>query len=149
MKHYLISGEPQCPACTLRLTGYTLISPTCSHYHRRLNVSSYNIATRVETVCSNMHVLCCFCIEITQSFNFCKVCRRSVELKSPLTIESRQKSFLLACFCGEISEGRHIKRIACRHEIHRECENSTYSCRLCEQPVKVAPPSKCLRDYLQ
>jgi len=149
MKYYLISGESQCPVCTSRLTGYRLISPTCSHCHRQLNGSSQEMTKKVAGICCNMHVLCCFCIEITQSLNRCKVCRISMELKFPLTIESRQKSFLLACFCGEISEGRHIKRIACGHEIHRECENSTYSCRLCEQPVKAAPPSKCLRDYLQ
>jgi len=149
MKNYLICGQLQCPECTLGVTGYRLISPTCSYCHRRLNGSSHEITEKVAGVCSKMHVLCCFCIDIHSSLSFCNVCLSSVELKAPAAITSEQMSFQLACFCGKSSMRGHFKILTCRHEIHRECEDSTYLCRLCKAPVKTAPPSKCLRDYLQ
>jgi len=134
IKHCWLSNQQRCPKCSAAVTGYSLISPTCSHCHRRLNDMSSDITRRVAGICSKMHVLCCFCIQASYYTSSCKVCFWSVELKSLDLVESAQRNFRLACFCGEPSEGRKLVRL---------------KCGLCKTEFRKPPPSKSLPEFLQ
>lgn len=147
-KHFLLTDLPQCPVCQMPISAIR-ISPYCSSCSRPLNAHSTNALKTVNGICSKLHVLCCFCINVESLRTYCKLCGESVECKSVTDVQLAQREFRLACFCGEYSPYSEIRNLLCGHQVHLSCINSVFFCRICQKEVKSRPAPRTLGNFVE
>lgn len=146
-KHYLLNDTLQCPKCHLTIRGAS-ITLYCSSCRRPLTAGSSNMLQTVCGVCTNLHVLCCYCVKVDSIRTYCGLCESPVDGKSVNDIKHAQRECEMGCFCGE---GRRSDdfTLSCTHRVHLSCIDSIYFCNQCKTKMKKQPTPKTLRDFVE
>lgn len=147
-KHFFLTDLNHCPVCNHKIKAIR-ISPNCSNCRRPLKSLLTNILKTVNGICTNLHLLCCFCVNVTSTAPYCEICEAPVQCKSRIDIEHVQRNNQLACFCGENYQHCDLYNLTCSHRAHINCLNSMYFCRICKSHIKPRPNSLTLLDFLE
>jgi len=146
-QHFFLTDSNQCPTCHRKIKAIR-ISPSCSNCGRPLKSMFTNILKTVNGICANMHLLCCYCVNVERADTYCEVCRAPVHCKSRTDIKIVQRSNRLACFCGESPPNSQLMSLSCSHLAHLSCHKSMYFCRICKSPIRRPPSPLSLHDLV-
>lgn len=126
LRHYLITGDSNCPNCHTPCEGAFPLSVKCSECLMSINLGQRNY---IYGICEKGCLLCKLCIKIKGSFLICPACNANVEGRPIAEVAREQARLKLACFFEDSSE--QIEPLKCGDRVHTRCKNQLYSCRIC------------------
>ena len=144
LRWFLVSKKTECRECGEYCANLVQNGYKCSYCNKDLDVYSADFSRNVSGICAKGCVLCVFCVKLEEEKTECR-CGGRVELvrKERREVSRTQEGFELGCYCGEMVGPR--ERLACGHEVHRDCLSTLSTCRLC--PSSLQLPRSTLRSY--